>query len=88
MRGRHAYAMLKMMGLNETIAADKSAYCRIAVALANDQRFRKEVKIKLRDRRDRLYADQLFINGLERFYQSIVQQKLSTGKTESEQSTC
>jgi predicted O-linked N-acetylglucosamine transferase (SPINDLY family) len=76
MRGRHAYAMLKMMGLTETIADDKSAYCHIAVELANDQPFYEGVKKRLLDNRRKLYGDKIFINGLERFYKSIVQQKL------------
>jgi predicted O-linked N-acetylglucosamine transferase (SPINDLY family) len=87
MRGRHAYAMLKMMGLTETIGVDKSAYIQIAIKLANDQRFHSEVKKKLLDSRHKLYGDQVFIDGLEGFYKSIVQQRLSTGNAEYEQTT-
>lgn len=87
MRGRHAYAMLKMMGLTETIGRDKSAYCQIAIALANDQHFYDGVKKKLLDNRRKLYGDQIFIHGLEQFYKSIVQQRLSTGNAEYGQTT-
>lgn len=76
MRGRHAYAMLKMMGLTETIAVDKSAYCHIAIELANDRQFYDGVKKILLDSRHKLYGDRRFIKGLEGFYKSIVQQKL------------
>ena len=36
MRGRHAFAMLRMMGITRTVAADKDDYVRIAVELAHD----------------------------------------------------
>jgi predicted O-linked N-acetylglucosamine transferase (SPINDLY family) len=87
MRGRHAYAMLKMMGLSETIGGDKSDYIQIAIELANDQRFHSKVKKKLLDNRHKLYGDQVFINGLEGFYKAIVQQKLCTGNDQYGQTT-
>ncbi len=76
MRARHAFAMLKMMELTETIGKDKTAYCRIAVELANRPHFYASVKNKLHKNRHKLYGDKVFMDGLERFYRSIVQQKL------------
>lgn len=76
MRGRHSYAMLKMMGLSDTIAVDKSDYCRIAVRLARDRDFYQTVKCKLLENQSKLYSDRVFINGLEQFYKSIVHQKI------------
>lgn len=82
MRGRHTYAMLKMMGLTETIAADKAAYCRLAVRLANDRNFYSAMRHKVRQHHHRLYGDKRFIDGLEEFYTSVVRQRLTREKSE------
>ncbi len=72
MRGRHAYAMLKRIGLPDTIATDHTAYGRIAVRLALDADFYARVKQKLEAGIYKLYKDHDFINHLELFYQSVV----------------
>lgn len=79
MRGRHAYAMLKMINLTATIAKDKDAYCDIAVKLGTDQNFYATVKQHLLEHREKLYGDKNFITGLEKFYQSVVQQSQRDG---------
>ncbi len=72
MRGRHASAMLKMMGLDETIAKDKDAYCAVAVRLANDPCFLSKIKAHITKYRSRLYQDTSCITALERFYRAAV----------------
>jgi protein O-GlcNAc transferase len=74
MRGRHAYAMLKMMGLSDTIADDKAAYCAIAVRLARDPAFLSRVKAFILQNRSRLFHDRCFITALESFYRTVIYQ--------------
>jgi predicted O-linked N-acetylglucosamine transferase (SPINDLY family) len=74
MRGRHAYAMLKMMGLSDTIADDKAAYCAIAVQLARDPAFFSRVKAFVLQNRSRLFHDRRFITALESFYRTVISQ--------------
>jgi protein O-GlcNAc transferase len=72
MRGRHAYAMLKMMGLSDTIADDKAAYCAIAVQLARDTAFLSRIKTFILQNRSLLYHDRSFIKALETFYRTAL----------------
>jgi predicted O-linked N-acetylglucosamine transferase (SPINDLY family) len=74
MRGRHAYAMLKMMGLSDTIADDKAAYCAIAARLARDTAFFSRIKAFIVRNRSRLYYDWRFIAALESFYHTVISQ--------------
>jgi predicted O-linked N-acetylglucosamine transferase (SPINDLY family) len=75
MRGRHAYAMLKTVGVPETIGSDKAGYIRIAVRLARDPSFYADVKSKLKRGCHKLYDDQEFMSRLEIFYKSVVQKQ-------------
>jgi predicted O-linked N-acetylglucosamine transferase (SPINDLY family) len=71
MRGRHAYAMLTRMGIEETIAPDVNTYCAVAARLANDREHFKAVKARFARRRHRLYNDRVFITELEKLYGSL-----------------
>lgn len=77
MRGRHAYAMLKMMGITETIAADVDEYVAIACSLGNDRKFYDRIRKKVASNRHRLYNDVTCIRGLEAFYRKVVNARLS-----------
>lgn len=79
MRGRHAYAMLRMMGMAETIALNKSNYCDIAIRLAQDPIFLSEIKDQMAANRHRLYHDKTFMTELEKFFHSIVDQHIDQG---------
>jgi predicted O-linked N-acetylglucosamine transferase (SPINDLY family) len=68
MRGRHAYAMLTMMGICDTIARDPSEYCRIAIRLASDRSYYNLVQSKFKAERHRLFNDKSVIKELEKFY--------------------
>lgn len=74
MRGRHACAMLKMMGLTDTIANDKQGYCAIAVRLAKEPAFFSRIKAFIVQNRSKLYHDQSVIQALESFYRSAIVQ--------------
>jgi predicted O-linked N-acetylglucosamine transferase (SPINDLY family) len=72
MRGRHAYAMLRMMGWDDTIADDKDGYCAIAIRLAKEPLFLSQTKAFITRNRFKLYHDHSFINALESFYRSAI----------------
>ncbi len=74
MRGRHAFAMLTMMGMEDTIARNISEYCKIAIHLASDKAYHAEIKARVRTNRSRLYRDKACIKALESFYQSLFRQ--------------
>lgn len=72
MRGRHSYAILKMLGLPELIAANEQEYIDIAERLGNDELWRKEIVQKIADQHDRLYNDVECVKGLDHFYLQVV----------------
>lgn len=71
MRGRHAYSILKMMGVEETIAGDIDDYVSIAVRLALDTQWRKDVANRIRSNKHRIYRDRKCIEGLENFLKTV-----------------
>lgn len=71
MRGRHAYALLKMIGVEDTIAADVDDYISIAARLGNDRIWRNEISAKMSIRKHSAYQDRECIAGLERFLMSV-----------------
>jgi protein O-GlcNAc transferase len=79
MRGRHAYAMLKMMGITSTIASDKSSYCQLAIRMAADKVFYTGVKNEFLRRRNKVFSDRTIGRALEDFYRSAVQKQLEAG---------
>lgn len=72
LRGRHAYGILKMLGVTETIAQTESDYIEIAVRLGLDPQWRTEIIEKIQQRQHRLFDDQACIKGLEAFYKTVV----------------
>jgi len=72
MRGRHSYAILKMMGVTETVASTLENYVEIAVRLAKDPIWRSAVRDRIRDRRSAVYADATPARALEAWLEEIV----------------
>ncbi len=75
MRGRHAYAMLKMMDVLDTISAGVDQYVEIAATLANDPDFFSQVQKKMAARRHRIFDDDACIRELENVYSHLVKTK-------------
>ena len=67
MRGRHSMAILKMMGVTETITQTVDDYISTAVRLARDVSWRTEIKNKMAKAKYRLYRDRSCISELEDF---------------------
>jgi len=72
MRGRHTFAILKMMGIDDTIAEDKKDYIRIASRLAQDTEFYKQTMHAIAGNRHRVFEDRTVTKGLEDFYRSVL----------------
>ena len=64
--------MLKMMNINETIAADPDQYVAIAARLALDNEFYAGVKKKTASNRRRIFEDLSAIEALENFFEEAV----------------
>jgi predicted O-linked N-acetylglucosamine transferase (SPINDLY family) len=71
MRGRHAPAILTMIGVTETIAATLDEYVHIAVRLALEQDWRAAIRQKMRDNSHRAYRDLDCIRALEEFMDRV-----------------
>ncbi|MCE2664397.1 MAG: hypothetical protein LW716_17305 [Microcystis sp. 53602_E8] len=72
MRGRHSYAILKKLGITETIATDKNHYIEIAIRLGLDNQWRQTIKDYTKMNIDTVFNDRTSVESLERFYQSVV----------------
>ena len=72
MRGRHTYAILKHINIDETIANSKEKYVDIAVKLAVNVNFRSLVINKIKKNKDKLYKDDKVI----KFFNNLLLNKL------------
>ena len=71
MRGRHSYAILKMLGVTETIADSEEEYIEIAAKLGNDKVYRDQIVDKISTQHGRIYNDLDCVKGLEEFYKQL-----------------
>jgi protein O-GlcNAc transferase len=78
MRGRHSYAMLKILGVEDTIANTEAEYIDIAVRLGEDSDWRQEIAREVEKNHggthptgNRLYDDTTCVSALESFYKSV-----------------
>jgi predicted O-linked N-acetylglucosamine transferase (SPINDLY family) len=72
MRGRVSAGFLEVMGVKEAIAASIDDYVAIAVRLARDPAWRREIGARLCASKHRLFADRNCISALEDFIESVV----------------
>jgi predicted O-linked N-acetylglucosamine transferase (SPINDLY family) len=71
MRGRHSMAILKMMGITETITETVDDYVSVAVRLARDVPWRTAIKERISADKHRIYRDRRCISALEGFLISV-----------------
>jgi len=69
MRGRHTTAIMKMMGIADTVARDREEFVDLAVRLAREPVFYREMAEKIRTRKTNVYNDKRCIAALEQFLQ-------------------
>jgi predicted O-linked N-acetylglucosamine transferase (SPINDLY family) len=67
MRGRHTAAILRRMGIAETIADTIDDYVAISVRLAHDSSWRTSVKQRMAATKGGVYRDRAYISALEDF---------------------
>ncbi|HXX86221.1 MAG TPA: tetratricopeptide repeat protein [Casimicrobiaceae bacterium] len=72
MRGRQSAGMLRLIGVEELIAADADDYLRIASRLCGDTAWRTSLSKRIRERCGRLFDDAEPIAALEAFYRDAV----------------
>jgi predicted O-linked N-acetylglucosamine transferase (SPINDLY family) len=72
MRGRHSMAMLKMMGIKETIASSKEDYVKIAVHLGQDTEYRQYISKLVAENKHKLYGDLEPVRALEDFLLTVL----------------
>ncbi|MEO0834460.1 MAG: tetratricopeptide repeat protein [Cyanobacteria bacterium J06642_3] len=65
MRGRHTMAILKMMGVSQTIAQSKDEYIQIAVRLGQDSSYRQQISQQIARNKHKLYRDLEPVRALE-----------------------
>ena len=72
MRGRHTYGILKILGIEETIAISKKNYVEIAVKLATDKNFRNSIVDKIKKNKNKLFNDDKPL----KFLEEVIRKKL------------
>jgi len=77
MRGRHSAAILRMMGVTDTIAATVDDYIAIAARLANAPAFRETIRQRIADNKHKIYRDRACITALEDFIENAVRGAVS-----------
>ena len=76
MRGRHSMAILKMMGVDETITETVDDYVATAIRLARDLAWRSAVKDRISENKYQLYRDATCISALQTFLNSVARRAL------------
>jgi len=71
MRGRHSYAILKMMGLDEGIASDPDDYVARAVRFGTDRASLAAYRARTVERRERLWRDRSSTEALAAFLERV-----------------
>ena len=74
-------AILRMMGVAETIAETIDDYVSVAVRLAQDAPWRMAVKAKISANKHRIYFDRACILGLEQFLNHVVRRDIPNPPT-------
>lgn len=70
MRGRHAHGVLRMLGVEDTVADNLDSYVDIAVGLGLDPARRGAVTERMRQARGRAYGDRACIDGLAAYLET------------------
>ena len=72
MRGRHSAAILRMLGITDTIAATVDDYVAIAIRLGQDAEFRRRTAARMAENRDKAYRDRAPVTALEDLIETAV----------------
>lgn len=72
MRGRQSMAILKMMGVDDTVAVSEDDYVQIAVRLGTDKLWRNRIRDRMAVNKHRLYADKTAVENMELFFEKAI----------------
>lgn len=72
MRGRHAYGILQMLGVTDTIAPSEAEYVQVAVRLGQDRGLRQQIAQRILAAHDKLYGDRTCVRALETFFEQAI----------------
>ena len=76
MRGRHTVAMLRVLGLEELVAADGDTFVGLSCRLLEDHDFARQIRSAIRERSSRLFCDRdvsdVFVKTVQDLCQSSV----------------
>ncbi len=72
MRGRHSYAMLKMIGMEELIVNSLDEYIQLAARLGQDRELRTSIGEKLGQQKSRLFKDMQCVEELDKLLKAAV----------------
>ncbi len=72
MRGRHSAAILRMIGVEDTIATTVDEYVAIATRLGKDAQFRRAISLRMAENGHKLYRDRAPVTALEDFLEKAV----------------
>jgi predicted O-linked N-acetylglucosamine transferase (SPINDLY family) len=75
MRGRHSAAILRRMGVTETLARSLDEYVALAGRLAREREWRESVGARVAANKHRVYRDRSCITALEEFLEEAVRAK-------------
>jgi predicted O-linked N-acetylglucosamine transferase (SPINDLY family) len=75
MRSRHTMAVLRMMGVSETITETIDDYVSVAVRLAHDVPWRTTVKARMAASKDRIYRDRAPVLALQEFLNRVAREQ-------------
>ena len=68
MRGRHTYAILKILKLEELICSSKNEYVNLSIKLSSEPNFYDSVKKKIKLNKELLFNNYNTIKSLEDFF--------------------
>jgi predicted O-linked N-acetylglucosamine transferase (SPINDLY family) len=72
MRARHTVAILRRMGVADTVTESLDDYVSVAARLARDADWRKLISRRIAENKHRVYRDRACIVALEEFLDSVV----------------
>jgi predicted O-linked N-acetylglucosamine transferase (SPINDLY family) len=72
MRARHTVAILRRMGVADTVTESLDDYVSVAARLARDADWRKLISRRIAENKYRVYRDRACIVALEEFLDSVV----------------
>ena len=75
MRGRHSMAILKMLGVEETITETVDDYVSAAIRLARDVPWRMAIKRRISENKHRVYRDTGCVSALQEFLISVARRQ-------------